>query len=132
MIAFVAIVLLGFTGQAVFGMDIIVVVPGGRELKITAEPEDTIAEVKEKIHYIAAISPLNQYIFKGNTRLKDKETLVSYNIENGDTLLVKHGISKAPTKKEHGGIWIFLAFLAILGVGFLCMRKKPSREFDGK
>lgn len=132
-IVMVSLVLLFSAVGAASAMDITVILPGGQALAITIEPENTIAQLKDKVYSASEINPLNQIVYKGNRKLDEKQTLASYSIANGDTLVIKHGIINSPTQKEKGnGLWIFLIMVAIVAIGVLFMRKKPNREFDGK
>ena len=132
-IALVSFVLLVSAGGAAFALDLVVVMPGGQDLSVTVEPENTIAQVKDKVYNASELSPLNQIMFKGKQKLDEKRTLASYSIKNGDTLLIKHGVLSAPTQKEKGnGLLIFLTLAAIVGIGIFFMRRKPNREYDGK
>jgi hypothetical protein len=128
-----ALVLFVSAGSPASALDITVIMPGGQALQVTLEPDNTIAQLKAKVYSASELSPLNQLVFKGKQQLDEKRTLASYNIANGDTLIIKHGVLNAPTQKEKGaGIWILLTIVIIIGVGVLFMRKKPNREYDGK
>jgi hypothetical protein len=132
-IVMISLVLLFSAGGAASAMDVIVVMPGGQAMNVTIKPENTIAQLKEKVYSASELNPLNQIMFIGNQKLDEKRTVASYSIANGDTLLVKHGVINAPTQKEKGnGLLIFLIMAAIVGIGVFFMRKKPNREFDGK
>lgn len=121
-----------FSG-AVSAMQITAVLPGGRALAVSAEPEDTVEQVKQKIYVMTEISPLNQLIQYKNKTLDEKKTLSSYGISDGDTVRVEHAVLEAPTRKDRSGMgWVLLAIVVIIGIGVYFMRKKPSREYDGK
>jgi hypothetical protein len=100
---------------------------------VNAAPEETVQQVKQKVYAMSEISPLNQVVYYKGKRLADDQTLASYSIGEGDTLRVEHGVLNAPTAKEKSGMgWILLTILIILGSGIYFMRKKPSREYDGR
>jgi hypothetical protein len=112
-------------------MELTVVMPGGQVIKVAAEPQDTIEQVKQKVYSASELSPLNQVMFKGGKELDNKQLLSAYSIKDGDTLIVRHGIIGAPTRKSDSGtLWIVLGFLAIIGTGIFFMRKKPSGDTD--
>lgn len=114
-----------------FAMELMVIIPGGQMIKVAAEPSDTAEQIKKKVYSISDLNPLNQIVFRGGKELDDKKSLSSYGISDGDTLIVKHGMVKAPTRKtDSGDLLIVLGFLVILGAGFFFMRKKPSRNAD--
>ena len=114
-------------------LDIVILMPGDNAVAVTIQPDNTVAQLKDKVYVMSELSPLNQILFKGKERMDDKRTLSSYNLANGDTLRIKHGVLSAPTSKEKGnGIWILLAMVIIVGIGIYFMRHKPNREYDGK
>ncbi|MHB9027669.1 MAG: ubiquitin-like domain-containing protein [Candidatus Latescibacterota bacterium] len=114
-------------------LDLTVILPGDQTLRVSAAPEETVQRVKEKVYAMSEVNPLNQVVYYEGNRLEDDRTLSSYNIGEGDTLRVEHGVLNAPTSKEKSGmVWILLTILVILGVGIFFMRKKPSREYDGR
>ena len=116
---------------SVSAMELTVILPGGQAIKVAAEPQETIELVKQNVYTISEISPLNQVVFKGEKELDNKRLLSDYSIKDGDTLIVRHGIIGAPTrKKDSGTLWVVLGFLAIIGTGIFFMRKKPSGDTD--
>ncbi len=121
------------SGGVAAAMQLTVMLPGGQTLVVNAEPGDTVGQVKQKIYVMTEINPLNQILYHGKKRLDAEAALSSYSISEGDTLRVEHGVLAAPTKKESSGIgWILLVLALIVGAGVFFMRKKPSREYDGK
>jgi len=114
-------------------MGLTVVLPGGQKLNVSAAPEETVQQVKVKIYAMSELNPLNQSVYYKGNRLEEDRTLSSYAIGDGDTLRIEHSVLSAPTSKQKSGMgWILLALLVIIGVGVFFMRRKPSREYDGK
>jgi hypothetical protein len=110
-------------------MELNVVITTGQSLKISANSEDTVKKVKDKIYTITEISYINQAVFKGNQELKDKNTLASYSIKDGDTLYVQHGVESGPVGKSSSGLLpIIILIVIILAIGIYFMRKKPSAD----
>lgn len=124
-------VLCAATVLPAIAMELVMIMPGGQVIKVAAEPNDTVEHLKQKVYSISDLNPLNQMVFRGGKELDAKQLLSSYSIKDGDTLIVKHGIVKAPTRKaDSGALWVVLGFLAIIGIGIFFMRKKPSRSTD--
>ncbi len=132
-IVLASLALLVFASGAASAMDVFIVLPGEQTMSVTIDPENTIGQLKNKVYAASELNPLNQIMYKGKQKLDEKRTLASYNIANGDTLRIEHGVISAPTVKEKGGgIWILLTMVIIVGIAVLFMRKKPNREYDGK
>ena len=122
-------VLCAATVLPAIAMELTVIMPGGQSVKVTVEPQDTVEQFKKKVYSISELSPLNQVVYKGDQELDRKRTLSSYNIKDGDTLTVKHGVIGAPTRKSDSGtLWVILGFLIIIGSGIFFMRKKPTQD----
>ena len=59
-----------------------------RLVRVEIEPNDTIENLKAKIHDTKGIPPDQQIIFFKEKFLEDEKTISNYNIQNGDTLIL--------------------------------------------
>ncbi len=110
-------------------MNLILQLPGGRTVQVTAEDDTSVEQLKEKVFGVTEMTPTNQIIFKGNKQLEDSHSLSSYKIKDGDTLKVEFGVVATKTKKtDSGTLWIIIGFVAIIGTGVFFMRRKPSDD----
>jgi hypothetical protein len=110
---------------SVDAMKMIAVISTGQTLTISAEPEDTIGDIKNYVQTVTQIFPINQTIRKDSTILDDKKTLAFYGISNGDTLSVS--ISTKPLtspKKWAGKVVTTLVIIAFLGIIALMVKRK--------
>jgi hypothetical protein len=122
-------VMLWVSGRPAGAMELTVLMPGGQTLKLVAQPDETVDQLKKAIYSISNISPYNQTMYRGDSELSGPKSLASYGIGDGDTLQVRHDIHPVPTSKEHTGtIWIVLGFVLIVGTGVFFMRKKPAKD----
>lgn len=117
---------LAFTGVgAAYGMKIIVITSAAKTVTVQAEPEDTIADVKEFVFNVIEIHPGNQNMFRGDTLLDNSKTLASYGISDGDTLTVKYGRGNPDAKdKGSGGLVKIVVIIVIIAVIVTVVRKK--------
>ncbi len=110
---------------AAYGMKITVVTSVSKTVTVQAEPEDSVADVKEFVFNVIEIHPENQVMFKGDTLLDNSKTLASYGISDGDTLTVSYGRSKSAAKdKGAGGLIKIVVFIVILAVIITVVKKK--------
>lgn len=102
-----------------------------KTVTVTAEPDDTIAEVKEFIYNVTELHVLNQRIFKGDTELENSGTLESYGITDGTTLRVTYSRGTlAPSKKGTNGLVKVIIAIVIIAIVATIVKKtvlsKPS------
>ena len=77
-------------------MNINIKCTNGEKYNVNSELSSSILDVKEKIFTLSNIPTLQQrLIFKGNV-LKDERTLESYNIEEGNTIILVRGSRAEP------------------------------------
>ena len=117
---------LAFTSiGSAYGMKIIVVTSAAKTVAVQAEPEDSVADVKEFVFNVVEIHPENQMMFKGDTLLDNSKTLASYGISDGDTLTVSYGRNKSASKdKGSGGLVKIVVIIVILAVIVTVVKKK--------
>lgn len=124
LLLFTLVLALNSIGVA-YGMKITVVTSVSKTVTVPAEPEDTVADVKEFVFNVIEIHPENQVMFKGSTLLENSKTLASYGISDGDTLTVSYGRSKFAAKgKGAGGLVKIVVIIVILTVIITVVRKK--------
>jgi len=118
-------VLAFFSVGAANGMKITVVTSAAKTVIVQAEPEDSVADVKEFVFNVIEIHPGNQMMFKGDTLLDSSKTLASYGISDGDTLTVSYGRNTPTAKgKGSGGLVKIVVIIVILAVIITVVRKK--------
>jgi len=115
-----------------YAMDIIVVTTTGKTINVQAEPEETVMDLKRFVYNITEIHPENQIPFKNGVKLINTMTLGSYNIQAGDTVYIKLGISDMRNPEDNSGGFIrkllFIAVIIIIVVAILkkTVLKKPA------
>ena len=107
-----------------FSMELTVVTSVAKTVTVQAEPEDTVADVKEFVYNVIEIHPGNQRMFKGDIELDNAMTLASYGITDGDTLKVSYGRSTfSPQDNGKGGLIKVIVIIVILAVIITIIKK---------
>ena len=108
-----------------FSMELTVVTSVAKTVRVEAEPEDTVADVKEFVYNVTEIHPGNQRMFKGDIELDNAMTLASYGITDGDTLKVSYGRGTF-SPQDNGNGWFIkvIVLIVILAVIVAVVKKK--------
>ncbi|MFC1693164.1 ubiquitin-like domain-containing protein [Candidatus Latescibacterota bacterium] len=109
--------------QKTFAIELTVITSTGVTIKVQAEPDDEILEVKEFVFNVTRIHPGNQVMFKDDVRLDYDKTLAFYNIADGDTIQVKLGTGGAPTGNKYKGIIKTFVYIVIFVAIIYIMKK---------
>ena len=119
----VVFVLVCFHGA--FAMNVKVALPTGQTVPVEAQPEDTVAKVKDFVYNVTEIHPGNQRMFKGNVEMENMKTLASYGVADGDTLYVKHGTTEPFVEKKGSGGFLKIVVIVIVlaGIAYWIKRK---------
>ncbi len=105
-------------------MDIIVSMPTGQTVIVKAEPEQTVADVKNFVYNVTEIHTINQRMYKGDKELDDSATLASYKISDRDTLVVRYGSRDASVKPRQTGKIVIIVIVVALIIAIALKLKK--------
>ena len=128
-VIFMAIMTVLSVGNS-YAMKLTVVTTTGKTLSMEAEPEDTIAEVKEFIFQVTQIHVGTQRIYRGDVALESERTLASYNISDGDTIQVKMGAGISGKDGGLNGFVKALIWIAVLAAFVLLVKKLLTPRYD--
>ncbi len=96
---------------------IYVTLPSGSTITITASPSDAVESIKSKIQNATSISPDQQLLYSGTTKLEDGRTLADYNIQSGATIRLERGTFTI-TYNPNGGSGTMTNGTATAGTAF--------------
>jgi len=113
-----------------YAMRITVVTTTGKALSMEAEPEDTIADVKDFVFQVTQIHVGTQRMYLGDVALENERTLASYNISDGDTIQVKMGAGVSGKDEGLSGFVKALIWIAVLAAVVLLVKKLLTPRYD--